>query len=87
MAKKNRTLENAAHYVEDQWISLSDLMTGLMMIFMLIAISYMMKVESDQAKIREVAVLYNDLRNRLYEDLNKEFEKDLQNWGLNSMQI
>lgn len=81
MAKKNRTLENTAHYIEDQWISLSDLMTGLMMIFMLIAISYMMKVESDQAKIREVAVLYNDLRNKLYEDLNKEFEKDLQNWG------
>jgi len=81
MAKKNRSLENAAHYIEDQWISLSDLMTGLMMIFMLIAISFMIKVEADQAKIREVAVLYNDLRSKLYEDLNKEFEKDLRSWG------
>ena len=32
---------------EAQWISLSDLMTGLMMIFMLIAVSFMMKVEAD----------------------------------------
>ncbi len=81
MIKKNRSLTNSAHYIEDQWISLSDLMTGLMMIFMLIAISFMIKVEADQAKIREVAVLYNDLRNKLYEDLNKEFEGDLRNWG------
>lgn len=81
MANKNGGLENTAHYVEDQWISLSDLMTGLMMIFMLIAISYMAKVESDQEKIRKVAILYNDVRNQLYDDLNKEFASNLKSWG------
>jgi len=81
MTKKQKILENTSHYIEDQWISLSDLMTGLMMIFMLIAISYMLKVESDQAKIREIAILYNDLRIQLYEDLTKEFAKDLSKWG------
>ena len=81
MTKKQKFLESSSHYIEDQWISLSDLMTGLMMIFMLIAVSYMLKVESDQSKIREIAILYNDLRIKLYEDLNKEFEKDLNKWG------
>ena len=81
MSKKNNFLETTGHYIEDQWISLSDLMTGLMMIFMLIAISYMIKVEADQAKIREVAIIYNNLRNQLYEDLRSEFKKDLNGWG------
>ena len=40
---------------EDQWISLSDLMTGLMMIFMLIAIAFMMKVEVQQFKTKQEA--------------------------------
>jgi len=41
--------QNAAlpgNHDEAQWISLSDLMTGLMMIFMLLAIIFMLKVES-----------------------------------------
>jgi hypothetical protein len=37
---------------------LADLMTGLMMVFLLIAISYMVKVEAASQRIREVAVLY-----------------------------
>lgn len=32
---------------EDHWISLSDLMTGLMLMFILIAITFMVKVEAD----------------------------------------
>jgi hypothetical protein len=35
---------------EAQWISLSDLMTGLMMLFMLIAVAFMLKVQADAAK-------------------------------------
>jgi len=35
---------------EAQWISLSDLMTGLMMIFMLIALLFMLKVQADVAR-------------------------------------
>ena len=41
---------SSAHLQEEHWIPLSDLMTGLMMVFMLIAIMFMVKVE-DSAKV------------------------------------
>ena len=66
---------------DEHWIPLSDLMTGLMMIFMLIALSYMIKVESVNARIRTIAVQYNQLHVDLYQDLTKEFTPDLKEWG------
>ena len=65
---------------EDQWISLSDLMTGLMLIFMLIAIAYMVKVESQTAKVKQVSELYDEVRKEIYDDLMREFGKDLPIW-------
>jgi outer membrane protein OmpA-like peptidoglycan-associated protein len=65
---------------EGHWIALSDLMTGLMVLFLLIAVIYMMRVEADSSRIREVAVAYNDTRDALYQDLYREFEKDLPKW-------
>jgi outer membrane protein OmpA-like peptidoglycan-associated protein len=66
---------------QSHWIPLSDLMTGLMMMFLLISIVYMVKVEADSNKIKEVAVLYERMKTELYEDLRKEFEQDLPRWG------
>ncbi|MHB1563167.1 MAG: OmpA family protein [Leptospirillum sp.] len=66
---------------EEHWIPLSDLMTGLMMIFMLIALTYMLKVESVNSRIRKIAVQYNQLHTDLYQDLQKEFQPDLKGWG------
>lgn len=66
---------------EAQWISLSDLTTGLMMLFMLIAVSFMMKVEADAEKARQVAVIYDEIRQSLYQDLYNEFQDDLPAWG------
>jgi outer membrane protein OmpA-like peptidoglycan-associated protein len=65
---------------ESHWIPLSDLMTGLMVIFLLIAVSYMMQVEADAARIKDVAVAYSEIKDALYEDLNREFQKDLPKW-------
>lgn len=65
---------------EEHWIPLSDLMTGLMMMFMLIAIIFMVKVESDAKLVKDVARIYDEMKLQLYQDLNKEFEKDLPNW-------
>ena len=93
---------------EEHWIPLSDLMTGLMMIFMLVAIVFMVKVEaeSDDVKrlqkkteeqalraqelevraeqqaqrMRDVAVLYDETRIRIYNDLLQEFKPDLERW-------
>jgi outer membrane protein OmpA-like peptidoglycan-associated protein len=66
---------------EDHWIPLSDLMTGLMMMFMLVAIIFMLKVESEASKVKDVALIYNDMRMQLYHDLYVEFEKNLPDWG------
>jgi outer membrane protein OmpA-like peptidoglycan-associated protein len=66
---------------EDHWIPLSDLMTGLMMMFMLVAIIFMLKVESEASKVKDVALIYNDMRMQLYRDLYVEFEKNLPDWG------
>lgn len=66
---------------EEYWIPLSDLMSGLMMIFMLIAVFYMVKVEKEAQKIKDVALVYNEMRSELYEELKAEFKPDLVKWG------
>jgi outer membrane protein OmpA-like peptidoglycan-associated protein len=79
---------------EDHWIPLSDLMTGLMMMFMLVAIVFMVKVEADSKRVKElmvkseiqskkvqnIAILYDDMKDNLYADLEKEFRPDLERW-------
>jgi outer membrane protein OmpA-like peptidoglycan-associated protein len=65
---------------EAHWIPLSDLMTGLMMMFLLIAVLYMVQIESQSKKMKEVVVLYDVLRTQLYKDLSGEFANDLDRW-------
>lgn len=65
---------------ESHWIPLTDLMTGLMVIFLLIAVSYMMQVEADAARIKNVAIAYSEIKDALFGDLNREFRADLPRW-------
>jgi outer membrane protein OmpA-like peptidoglycan-associated protein len=65
---------------EAQWISLSDVMTGLMMLFMLIALAFMLKVQADEAVAKQVAEQYTQIRQELYNDLYAEFKDDLPVW-------
>jgi outer membrane protein OmpA-like peptidoglycan-associated protein len=62
-------------------------MTGLMMIFLLVAIVFMLQVKRNEAKIveaqnrvREIATRYTDLRGQLYQELSAEFKADLPKW-------
>jgi outer membrane protein OmpA-like peptidoglycan-associated protein len=66
---------------EEHWISISDLMTGLMVIFMFIAISYMLVVRADKEQIERIAVTYEKLQGDLYADLEDEFASDLDDWN------
>lgn len=66
---------------ESQWLPISDLMSVLMMVFLLIAVSYMLKVYQEKAKIEEVAITYNKLQNELYNDISAEFNEDLKKWN------
>jgi len=66
---------------EEHWIAVSDLMSGLMMLFLLIAVMYLVIVERKNDEIERVVVLYEDLREELYADLLTEFAADLPLWG------
>lgn len=60
------------------WMSVSDLMTGLMVIFLFIAISYIRKVQQNQS----VLIEYIEIKTKLHDKLVKEFEGDTQRWQM-----
>lgn len=74
---KNWPTKNEA---ESEWVSISDLMSVLMMIFLFIAISYMHNVQQNQLNIKKVAVAYQELQTDLYIELWEEFKDDLPGW-------
>jgi len=65
---------------EGEWISISDLMTGLMIIFLFIAICFMDNLQAKANQIKRVAVAYQEVQESLYNDLDKEFKNDLEKW-------
>ncbi len=65
---------------EEHWIPLSDLMTGLMMIFMLISVISIAEMERSRNAIRQVAKEYSVSRQAMYLELQRNFAPDLQRW-------
>ena len=47
---------------EDQWMSISDLMAGLMILFLFIAITFMKDILIEKNKIEEVAVTFQETK-------------------------
>lgn len=64
----------------EHWVSVSDLMAGLMMVFLFISIALMRSAVAERDKIKEVAVAYQDNQVAIYEALMTEFESDLDQW-------
>jgi outer membrane protein OmpA-like peptidoglycan-associated protein len=73
----NQLPTSNAKQSNDYWISLSDMMTSLMMVFLLIAVIYMIKVQDSV----QVPQIYKETKQGLKDALNKEFESDLKRWG------
>jgi len=73
-------LRNGHPSSEEHWIPLSDLMTGLMMIFMLISIIFMVQVDASRITISKIAQTHHQMLNDLYGDLLREFSPDLPRW-------
>ncbi|PHQ57080.1 MAG: hypothetical protein COA30_02645 [Sulfurimonas sp.] len=63
-----------------EWISISDMMSGLMLVFLFIAISFMVKVEAQMQEMKDVAIEYRDTKVNLNEALFEEFENDFKSW-------
>ncbi len=66
---------------ENSWMGISDMMSGLMLIFLFIAISFMVKVESEKQEMEDVAIEYRNSKANLGEALFSEFEDDFQQWN------
>lgn len=58
------------------WMSVSDLMTGLMVIFLFVAVAYMIQVQDNQSVLTE----YVETKKDLHEKLVKEFAGDTARW-------
>jgi len=64
----------------EHWLTVSDLMAGLMMVFLFIAIAFMRHVSVERDKIKDVAVAYQENQVAIFDALNDKFEKDLASW-------
>lgn len=60
------------------WVSVSDLMTGLMIIFLFIAIAYISRVQENQSVLTD----YIETKNEMHEKLVKEFAGDTMRWQM-----
>ncbi|MBU2964025.1 OmpA family protein [Amphritea sp. 2_MG-2023] len=77
----------ASEQEETHWLSVSDLMAGLMVVFLFIAIALMRdaleesrRAEYQRDRIKEVAVAYQETQVDIYNALVSEFSADLQKW-------
>ncbi|KZZ12839.1 cell envelope biogenesis protein OmpA [Oleiphilus sp. HI0079] len=66
---------------ENHWLSVSDLMAGLMMVFLFIAIALMRDAFVERDKIKQVAVAYQENQVAIFDALNEEFAKNLDQWN------
>lgn len=74
--KTNSTGDGGEH-----WMSVSDLMAGLMMVFLFISVALMRDAVVERDKIKEVAETYQKTQQAIYISLLEEFVKDLDKWG------
>jgi len=63
------------------WLSISDLMSGLMVVFMFIAIAYMYEMKEIVNGVIYITEGFQDTEHSLYQELNKEFKEDLEDWN------
>ena len=80
---------------DNEWLSVSDLMSVLMMIFMFIAIVYLRpliqqraqaeearaELALTQAQVRQIVTTFQESEQQIYEALRLEFADDLDVWG------
>ena len=71
-----------SHQEDDfHWIALSDLMSSLMMIFLFLALLYMVQVTRTHAVEAEVRMTAVESRQAIYRALDEEFREDLARWN------
>ena len=69
------TRDDNSMKVGREWLSISDMMSGLMMVFLFIGVSLMMEVQKKEIVIK-------DIKAELDKELNKEFANKFKEWGI-----
>jgi outer membrane protein OmpA-like peptidoglycan-associated protein len=67
---------------DNYWIPLADLMTVLMVIFLFMAISYMIVIKKKQNDQNKIFKEYEETKIGLYNELDSIFRNDSQRWNL-----
>lgn len=57
------------------------MMSGLMLVFLFIAIGFMIEMQSQKDEMKDIAISYRDAKANLNEALHEEFEDDLKEWN------
>lgn len=73
----------------EEWLSVADLMSGLMIIFLFIAVSYLRPLternsdlQQAQERIRDIVVAFTEDETRLADELDQALGSDLPRWGM-----
>lgn len=66
---------------DEHWMQISDVMSGLMIVFMFIAIAFMVQVQNEQRQKNEMIYNYAVVKHEIYAALFEEFKDDLPKWN------
>lgn len=67
---------------QSSWVSLADMMTGLMLVFLLIAILMVQQIVEQQEKTNAAISEHQNMKKELYNDLNNTLKSKKEKWGL-----
>jgi len=74
-------MQNNTSSTTENWMSISDIMTALMVIFLFISISYMTEVNKQKEEIEEILNIYENTKDSIRNDLILLVEEDLKKWS------
>lgn len=66
----------------EHWISLSDMMTGLMLVFLLISIVTISEIQKREINKNQIILEYNNTKEDISNDLKKAFQKNSKEWNM-----
>lgn len=75
-----RVTIHSTQHSDSNWMSATDLMSGLMLIFMFIAVAFMISVSSERDDMFDVAKGWAANKDAIYDTLLGEFKNDLPRW-------
>lgn len=81
MSDLNKIIGSAKKSSNTIWMTTTDLMSGLMIVFMFIAISYMVFLDRKTEKTYEIVKEWDRSKQQLIEALHNEFDSDLKKWS------